>query len=341
MKGKRITIKDIAQRLNLSTSTVSRALTSHSDVKAETRKLVTSLAKELDYYPDPLAVNLKQRKTKIIGLILPKIVNRFFSKALAGIQEVVNREGYNIIISQSDESIHTEKKNVEDMLANRVDGLLVSLSKETMSAEHFLKVLNTETPIVFFDRVNEELETSRVIIDDYEASYKAVDHLIEQGCKRIAHVAGPPNLINCKNRLEGYKDAIKNNGIFLDKKLIVFSSYERDDVEVHTKYFLSLKHPPDGIFAINDASAIQMIHHIKKAGFSIPGDIAIVGFNNEANGEFIDPPLSTVDSPALQLGKSAARLLFDHIDNEERPATCEIIKSRLVIRESSLRSNKK
>ncbi len=170
MKKRRTTIKDLAFRLNLSTSTVSRALTSHSDVSAETRQMVMSLAEELDYHPDPIAVNLKQRKTKVIGLIIPRIVNRFFSKALAGIQQVVNERGYNIIISQSDESLFVEKKNVEVMLTNRVDGLLVSLSKETINVDHFKKILNTETPIVFFDRVNEELDTSRVVIDDYEAS---------------------------------------------------------------------------------------------------------------------------------------------------------------------------
>ncbi len=299
--------------------------------------MVMSLAEELDYHPDPVAVNLKQRKTKVIGLIIPRIVNRFFSKALAGIQQVVNERGYNIIISQSDESLFVEKKNVEVMLTNRVDGLLVSLSKETINVDHFKKILNTETPIVFFDRVNEELDTSRVVIDDYEASYKAVEHLVQQGCQNIAYIAGPPNLLTSRKRLAGYKDAIRQHGLFLDKKLIVFSSYQSDEVESYTNYLLALNHPPDGIFAINDISAVEMIHHIKKKGLKIPEDIAIVGFNNEAIGEFVDPPLTSVESPAEQLGKSAARLLFDHIEEENRPATCETIKSRLVIRESSLK----
>ena len=266
------------------------------------------------------------------------IVNRFFSKALAGIQDIVNKKGYSIIISHSDESIYYEKKNVETMLANRVDGLLVALSKETIDVNHFKKILNTDTPIVFFDRVNEELNTSRVIIDDYEASFNAVEHLIEEGCKRVAHIAGPPNLNNSRKRLEGYKDAIRKHGLSLDKKLIIFSSYQSDDVEAYTNQLLSLENPPDGIFAINDPSAVEMIHYIKRRGLRIPQDIAVVGFNNEAIGKFIDPPLSSVENPAVQLGKSAARLLFEHIEQEDRPATCEIIKSRLVIRKSSLKS---
>jgi len=324
--------------LNLSTSTVSRALSDHSDVSASTRNAVRQLADELNYQPDPIAVSLKQRKSKVIGLIIPRIVNRFFSKALAGIQAVVNEHGYNIIISQSDESLSIEKANVEALLANRVDGMIVSLSKETIDADHFNKVINTETPIIFFDRVNEDLNTSRVIIDDYEASYKAVEHLIDQGCKRIAHIAGPPNLFNSRKRLEGYKDAIRDHGLFLDKKLIVFSSFQSDEVKPYTDYLLSLKSPPDGIFAVNDNSAVEMMHYIKQVGLSIPKDIAIIGFNNEVIDSFLDPPLSSVNSPAEQLGRRAAELLFCHIQDEELPATCDVIKSKLVIRESSLKS---
>ena len=337
MTVKRTTIKDIAVQLNLSTSTVSRALSDHSDVSAKTRVMVRELAQQLDYHPDPVAVNLKQRKTKVIGLILPRIVNRFFSKALSGIQSVVNDHGYNIIISQSDESLNLEKANVETMLSSRVDGLIVSLSKETIDVEHFRKVLNTETPIVFFDRVSEDLNTSRVIIDDYEASYKAVEHLIEQGCRRVAHVTGPPNLFISRKRLEGYKDAIRDHGLPLDKKLIVFSTYQTDDVKSYTNYLLSLKSPPDGIFAINDLSALQMMHYIKAKGLSIPKDIAIIGFNNEATDAYLDPPLTSVDSPAMELGRNAASLLFNHIEDETLPASCQVIKSKLVIRESSLK----
>ena len=338
MAGRRITIKDLARRLNLSTSTVSRALANHSDVSEDTKRLVTQLATELDYHPDPNAVNLKQRRTNVIGLIIPRIVNRFFSKALGGIQQVVNEHGYTIILSQSGESLAKEKENVETMLTNRVDGLIVSLSKETVNVNHFNRVVNTETPIIFFDRVNEQLNTSRVTIDDYEASYKAVEHLVEQGCKRIAHIAGPPNLFTSRKRLEGYKDALRDHGLPVHKELIASSFYESPNVKEYTDYLLSLPTLPDGIFAINDPSAIEMMYYIKKNGLSIPKDIAIVGFNNESIDSFLDPPLSSVESPAEQLGRSAAQLLFNHIQNRDLPAKCEVIKSKLIIRESSLKS---
>lgn len=338
MAGRRIRIKDLADRLNLSTSTVSRALAGHSDVSAETRLLVNQLADDLNYYPDPVAVNLKQRRSNVIGLIVPKIDNRFFAKALYGIQQVVNQHAYNIITSQSNESLETEKKAVEVMMANRVDGLIVSLARETVNAQHFNKIISTETPIVFFDRVNEGVETSRVVIDDYEASYKAVTHLINQGCKRIAHVAGPPNLFNSRKRLEGYKDAIRDHDLYLDKRLIVFVANYQQDARTYTHSLLSLNAPPDGIFAVNDRSAIQMMYYIKQEGFRIPQDIAVIGFNNNELSPFFDPPLSSVESPAEELGQSAAELLFQHIEDENLPATSKVIKSTLIIRESSQRS---
>ena len=338
MASKRIRIKDLADRLGLSTSTVSRALAGHADVSAETRRSVNQLAQELNYYPDPIAVNLKQRKSNVIGLIVPKIDNRFFAKALDGIQQVANQHAYNIITAQSNESLEMEKKAVEVMMTNRVDGLIVSLARETINAKHFDKIINTETPIVFFDRVNDGLETSRVVIDDYEASYKAVKHLIDEGCERIAHIAGPPNLFNSRKRLEGYKDAIRDHDLYLDRRLIVFPTSHEHDARSYTRDLLSLNAPPDGIFAINDRSAIQMMYYIKKEGFKIPKDIAVIGFNNIELGEYFDPPLSSVESPAEELGQSAAELLFQHIEDENLLASSRVIKSTLIVRESSQRS---
>lgn len=340
MSGKRITIKDIATRLNLSTSTVSRALSDHSDVSAETRQMVRHLAEVLDYQPDPIAVNFRQRRSNVIGVIIPQLVNQFFSKALAGMQQVASESGYNIIISQSDESLAQEKENVQAMLLNRVDGLIVSLSRETIGIEHFQKWLNTETPLIFFDRVSEGLEVSSVVIDDYDASYKAVAHLIEHGCRRIALVVGPPNLFNCRKRLEGYKDAIRDRGFPLDKKLVVFASYKGDNVSEYTDYLLKLPDPPDGILAVNDASAIEMMYYIQQTGLRIPYDIAMVGFNNDSIGNFIHPKLTSVESPAYELGKMAAYLLLNHLRDEALPYSCQVIKSRLVIRESSLKGEK-
>ncbi len=337
MKKRRITIKDIARELDMSTSTVSRALSDHSDVSAETRKLVMDLAERLEYQPDPIAVSLRQNRTNVIGVIVPQIINRFFSKSISGIQEVARQHGYRVMITQSDESLELEKENIVTMLNSRVDGLVVALSRQTSDINHFNRVLESAIPLVFFDRVDETAETSRVIIDDYEASYNAVKHLIEQGCKRIANVAGPQNLVNSKKRLQGYKDALADHGLSVNEDLLVFSDYHTDRVRKITDHYLNLKERPDAIFAINDAFAIEMISYLKKRNVRIPGDIAIVGFNNEVVGEFVDPPLTSVDSPAHELGKEAANLLLSHIQQENNEVTCKILKSKLIIRESSQR----
>ncbi|MEO1051882.1 MAG: LacI family DNA-binding transcriptional regulator [Bacteroidota bacterium] len=339
MKGRRVTIKDIARHLNMSTSTVSRALTNHSDVSEETKRTVMALAEEWDYQPDPIAVGLKQKKTRTIGVIIPQIVNPFFSKCISGIQEAVNLRGYNVMITHSEESLELEKKNLAAMLNSRVDGLLVALSKQTINTDHFNKAFESETPIVFFDRVDESVKASTVIIDDYEASYNAVQHLVDQGCKRIAKVAGPQNLLTCRKRLEGFKDAVKTNGLYYDNDLLVFSSYETYNIKQIADHFLNLNPRPDGICAINDSFAIEMIAYLKKAGIRVPEDIAIVGFNNDKVSQFIDPPLSSVESPAHDLGVEAARLLLEAINDDMAPPQSKVMKSRLVIRESSIKKS--
>ena len=337
MVKKRTTIKTLAEALGLSTSTVSRALSGHADVSLSTKEKVQQLAVELNYFPDPVAVSLKSGQTRVIGGIVPQLVNLFFSKALDGIQQIANANNYNILIAQSRESVELEKQNVEAMLARNVDGLIVSISKETVATDHFSSILKSSIPIIFFDRIPEDIHSSRVVIDDYEASYRAVEHLIKQGCKRIAHTAGPPNLFNSRKRLEGYKNALRDNGLVLDKRLIVFYSYQPGQVFNDVRYLLNLKDSPDGIFAVNDVAAMEMIHHIKTEGLHIPQDIAVVGFNNDPTGEFTEPPLSTVNSPALELGKEAAGLLLAHINDDSLATESKTIKSELIIRQSSLK----
>ncbi len=337
-KKHRITITDIARKLNVSTSTVSRALTEHGDVKAETREKIIAFAKEMDYQPDPFAVQLRKRTSKTIGVIIPKIENRFFSKALSGMQEYANKHGFNLLISQSEEAVDQEKKNLENMIKNQVAGLITSISLETNDFSHFKKVLNSETPIVFFDRVSESLISSQVIIDDYEASFKAVMHLLEQGCKNIAHITGPQSLLNNRSRHAGYKNALKHYEIpYKEELVVVLPTYEAINVPEILLNLLKPKNNLDGIFAINDLVAIEIIHHLKKSDFKIPEDIAIVGFNNETISQFIDPPLTTVESPAWELGHRSCEILIQHINEEDYPIQSEVIKSKLVIRESSLK----
>ncbi len=337
MSNSSVTIKDIAKLLGISKSTVSRALSEHSDVNPETRKKILEVAQQMNYQPNTIALNLKQQRTNTIGVIIPETMNRFFSKATAGIQRIANLAGYNIIICQSDESLLAEKNNLRSLIAARVDGILISVSEETDSTDHFDSLLQKKIPVVFFDRIVQGLNTSNVITDNYEIALEGTEHLIEQGCKRIAWVSGPQHLYNSKNRLQGYIDALKKHNLPVQEEYIISSHFKGGNVEEYTHYLLNLPHPPDGIFAINDYAAIEMIHLIKKHGLQVPKDIAILGFNNERIGRFIEPSLSTIDLSAYDLGAAAAEILIDQIKHAEHPVQRKLIKSSLIVRESSKR----
>lgn len=337
MSNASVTIKDIAKLLGISKSTVSRALSEHSDVNAETRKKILEVAQQMNYQPNTIALNLKQQRTNTIGVMIPETMNRFFSKATAGIQRIANLAGYNIIICQSDESQLAEKNNLRSLIAARVDGILISVSEETASTDHFDLLLQKKTPVVFFDRIVEELNTSNVITDNYEIALEGTEHLINQGCKRIAWVSGPRHLYNSKNRLRGYMDALTKHSIPLQEEYIINSHFKGGNVEEYTNYLLDLPNPPDGIFAINDYAAIEMIHMIKKRGLQVPKDIAVLGFNNERIGKFIEPSLSTIDLSAYDLGAAAAEILIDQIKHAEHPIQKRLVKSSLIVRESSKR----
>ena len=332
------TIKDIALKLNLSTSTVSRALTDHPDIKKETKKLVLKLARELDYQPNPIALSLKQNRTHILGVIIPETSISFFSKAISGIQEIASAAGYQVMICSSHESVEIEEQNVQTLLNSRVDGLIISVSKETRDIGHLAKILDKRVPTVFFDRVCDSLHATKVVADNFTISFKTVEHLITTGRKRIAFIAGPQNLYNSRKRLEGYKEALKKYNLTIDDQLIVYSNYEGENVKTYTKSLLDLDPPVDAIFAINDRSAIEMIHLIKQRQLTVPGDIAVVGFNNERFAAFFDPPLSSVDHPAFEMGKAATELLLQHIEDDQLPAQKRVLKSDLVIRESSFKN---
>ncbi len=332
-----VTIKDIARLLGISKSTVSRALSSNADIHPETKKKVLELAHKLDYQPNVVAVNLKQQRTHTLGVIIPETVNRFFAKAVGGIQKMANLAGYNVIICQSDESYVTEKKNLQTLVSSRVDGLLVSVSRETDRYDHFEAVLSKSVPLVFFDRIVEGLEASQVFSDNYDVTKEATHHLIAQGCERIAFVAGPQHLYNSRNRLNGYLDALRESGLTIRENYIIQSHYQLDKTEDYTRHLLKMKERPDAIFAINDYAALEMMHVVKKAGLRVPEDIAILGFNNENICRFVEPALSSIDHPAYDMGAAAAEILLNQIRNESTEPIKRIIKSRLVVRESTHR----
>ncbi len=331
------TIRDIARILGISKSTVSRALNNHYDVNAETARKVHELAAQLDYHPNLLAQHLKQQRTNTIGVVIPETVNRFFAKAIGGIQEVANRAGYNVMICQSNETLDLERNNLKTLMASKVDGLLISVSRETNQYDHLQYAIDKEIPLVFFDRIVEELAASQVYSNNYDICFQGTEHLINQGCKRIAFIAGPQNLYNSRNRLNGYLDAMKRNNMTISESLIVYTNYTINDVENYTRALFNLRDRPDGIFAINDMAAIEIMHILKKRGLNIPKDVAVLGFNNETIGKLIEPTLSSIDHPAYDMGAAATEILLKQIHKDEIVQEKRLIKSRLVIRESSNR----
>lgn len=337
MSKSQTTIRDIARMLGISKSTVSRALNDHYDVNPETARKVRELAAKINFQPNILAQHFKQQKTFTIGVIIPETVNRFFAKAVGGIQQVANRAGYNVIICQSDETLATERNNLHTLLANKVDGLLISVSRETDRYDHLQQAIDKEVPIVFFDRIVEELNASQVYSDNYDISFQGTEHLIAQGCKRIAFIAGPQHLYNSRNRLNGYLDALKKHNLSANESLIIYANYKSGEVENYTRQLFNLKHKPDGIFAINDMAALEMMHILKKRGLNIPKDVAILGFNNETICRLVEPSLSSIDHPAFDMGVMATEILLRQINNNALVAEKRLIKSRLVVRESTHR----
>lgn len=342
MKYIQVTIKDIARELGISPSTVSRALKDHPDISPETKKAVNALAEKLNYQPNIVALNLRQSKTNTIGVIIPEIVHFFFSTVISGIEDIAYSAGYNVILAQSNESLQREKTDIKALFNSRVDGMLISISRETTEFDHIESIISKGVPIVFFDRVYDNNQLSKVLVDDFEGAKEATLHLIKQGYKRIAHLEGPPNLAISKQRLEGFLEAHKQNNLSVNKELIVpcpFGTIEEG--KSATAKLLKLKNPPDAIFASNDPAAMGSMQAIKEQGLKIPNDVAVVGFSNWLFSSMMDPPLTSVDQPGFEMGQEAARILIRHIERKDKdseivPET-KILKTKLIVRESSLK----
>jgi LacI family transcriptional regulator len=343
MNYNQVTIKDIARELGISPSTVSRALKDHPDISPETKKLVNELAEKLNYQPNVVALSLRSSKTNTIGVIIPEIVHFFFSTVISGIEDVAYSAGYNIIITQSNESLSREKSDLKALFNSRVDGMLMSISRETTDFDHIENILSKGMPIVFFDRIYDTPNSSKVVVDDLTGAKDATLHLIEQGCKRIAHLVGPPNLVISQQRLEGYKQALQEKGLPLDESLLIqCPSGTTEEGRAAGELLIGLKNRPDGIFASNDQSAMGAMQAIKQKGYKIPQDIAIVGFSNWALSALMEPPLTSVDQPGFEMGQEAARILIRHIElkakkKEEPQPEVKLFKTRLIVRESSLK----
>ena len=336
MKSGLITIKDIARELKISPSTVSRALKNHPDISEETKRAVNELASKSNYQPNAVALSLKKRRSNTIGVIIPEIVHYFFSSVISGIEDVAYDAGFNVIICQSNERFDREVVNTRTLLANRVDGILVSISKETQNFDHFYKVRENQVPLVFYDRIVPGFDADQVIVDDFEAAYRATKHLIDGGRKKIVHFAGPQNLLIGQLRKEGYVKAMTDAGLEVKKEWIVESdNFEKARIAVLN--ILEEKILIDGIFAVNDLTAIGAMQTLQKRGIIIPDQVAVVGFSDGRLSGITDPALTSVDQHGYEMGTVATELLLKRIlsDKSESPFEIKVLNANLIVRGSS------
>lgn len=332
IKKPQITIKDIARALNISPSTVSRALKNHPDISQDTKDLVNKYAKDFNYKPNTLALSLRMSKNNTIGVIIPEIVHYFFSSILSGIEQVANAEGYNVIICQSDENYEKEVRNTKALVATRVSGVLASLAKHTTNYDHFQDIIDSDIPLVFFDRICIGINTDRVVVDDYAGAFAAVEYLIQTGCKRIAFYSSPFHLEISKNRKNGYMDALRKYNLPVDESLIRVCD-TREEAIIITPEILDRPNRPDGFFAINDHCAAGILYAAKLAKLRVPKDVAIMGFSDGELAKACDPMLSTVEQHGFEIGKHAAKLLINKINGETQGQySNKIVKTNLIIR---------
>jgi len=330
------TIKDIAKRLNLSASTVSRALRDLPDVKPETMKAVKALAKELNYLPNPIAQGLVKKRSYNIGVIIPDFMIHFYAEALSGIYKVANEAGYNVMVCQTNETYKNELKSLRTLVSNRVDGLIIAISKETDHFDHLNSLNLKKTPLVVFNRVSNEIAASKVVFDDLKSGYKATRHLIDCGCKHIAHIAGPANLQLSEDRKEGYKNALEKYGLNYDEELIVPCDFSLENGKEAMEKILQTGKKIDGVFTVCDAAAYGAMAVLKSSGYKIPEDVSVIGFTNEPFAKLIEPSLSTISQPSYEIGETATHLLLKHIENrEEFIPEVRVLETELIERNSS------
>ncbi len=334
-----VTIKDIAGKLGISPSTVSRALRGSTEIKEDTRKLVQELAKELNYTPNPIALSLKEKKSKVIGVIVPEIANYFCSAVIAGIEDIAYNLGYHVIIFQSHEKYEREVMNIKLLSSRRIDGLIISVSNETKKGDHLKELIKKGVPVVMFDRVCEDIDTPRVVTDDAGGAFDATCHLVEQGYRRIAHVTMSPFLSVTRNRMKGYENALKKHNIPLQKKWVAHCDFDYNSMKKAVQKLLKTNPKPDAILASGERLTIGCFEVLKEMKLRIPNDIAMAGFFDNPVSRFIDPSLTAIHQPTFDIGQSAARLLITMIENNalhHQYKTIEL-KTSMEIRESSLR----
>ena len=342
MKLDQVTIKDIARELKVSSSTVSRALKDYPGISDETKRKVKELADKMNYRPNAIALSLQKGRSFTIGVIIPEVVHFFFSTVISGIEEVAFDRGYKVILTQTNEKLVREKSSIDTMLANQIDGVLVSFSKETTDFEHFSRLLDKGFPIVFFDRVPTIENAITVTVDDYSGAFEATKHLLQQGYRNIVHLSGPANLKISKERERGYTDALIYHGFTPDPSFIVECTLGTDDEaqKTTTEILRTFKKKPDAFFANNDMAAVGALLACKAAGLRVPEDIGIVGFSNWQFCSMIDPTLTSVAQPGFNMGAKATEILLDLIEKKiqlHEFSNSVVLDTELLIRKSSVR----
>jgi len=344
LKSNQVTIKDIARELGISPSTVSRALKDHPDISPATKKAVTQRAEELNYQPNSIALSLRHRKSNTIGVIIPEIVHFFFSTVISGIEDIAYSAGYSVIISQSNESYEREVLDTRAMFNNRVDGILVSMSRETKDLAHFESIHKRGMPMVFFDRECEVTGCSNVLVDDVEGGFQATEHLIRQGYRRIVHLKGPSHLPIARDRHIGYRKALEASGLDFDPDLVINEEVGNDPdqaEEVFGRFYDQLETKCDAVFASTDMIAYGIIQALKKRNIRVPADVGVIGFSNWQFTSLTEPKISTIAQPGFEMGQEAARLLIKEIEAGEDVLIEPVItrlNTSLVVRDSTRKS---
>lgn len=340
-ENKDVTIYDIAEKMNLATSTISRALKDHPTISEKTIKKVKKMAEEMGYVPNTLAAGLRGNKTNTIGVLIPTVTQPFLSSLISGIEVTAQKSGYNVIIMQSHDSYKEEVSMAKSLYSSRVSGVICSLAMETRDTTHFEQFVSNNIPLVFVDRVPKDFNTFRVVIDNYAAGYKATKHLIDQGCLRIGHITAGSQFGNLYNeRKRGYLDALKDNGLPVDEELIVnLNAVTYDEGEKASNKLLDLANRPDGIFSSGDIMGVSAVQCAKKRGIKVPEELAVIGFNNDPISEIIDPNLSTITHPASKMGETSAEIILKNLNSLNKDDAKEItfLNTEVLIRESSKR----
>jgi LacI family transcriptional regulator len=334
-----VTIYDISRVLNISASTVSRGLNNNPQVRKEVRRKIIQAAKEMGYQPNKFASNLRLKRTRSLGVVIPRIDSHFMSTVISGMEKVAKQEGYQLLISQSEESESLEAENIQALFDSRVDGFLVSLTCETKNLDHFRNVFRKDIPILFFDRVFFQSNCICIVIDNFKAGYDATQHLIDQGCRKISCITGSLNLNVYNDRFRGFRQALSDNSVTYDEDLLIVTKLNYNSGELIVKELMRHDAMPDAIFTANDSSAVSTICELKKAGYRIPEDIAVVGFNDDPVSKVVEPNLTTVHYPGREIGEIAASSMIKILEGKQFETVSTIIlNSELIIRQSSLRS---